>query len=169
MPEKPSTAKSKKRMSQLLQLGSDPCRVSRLDFTHLVLRWCPGGCLALVGGQDLAQNSTDSEALSLGLDSPFPPAQGSVPSQGSISPQQTPSTTTAQKQLFYKSGAMASLAIVPALSHSGVFVLAVVPPERAASLVVPAGWHSRTLTGIRDVKEPGAQDPQQPLREHCKH
>lgn len=142
--------------------------VSRLDFTHLVLRWCLGDCLALVGGQDLAQNSTDSEALFLGLDSPFPPAQGSVPSQGSISPQQTPSTTTARKQLFYKSGVMASLA-VPALSHSGVFVLAAVPPERTASLVVLAGWHSHTLTGIRDVKEPQAQDPQQPVHEHCKH
>lgn len=41
------------------------------------------------------------------------------------------------------------------------------PLERAASLVVLDGWHSHALTGIRDVKEPQARDPQQPLHEHC--
>lgn len=61
---------------------------------------------------------------------------------------------------------MASLA-VPALFHSGVFVSAVVPPKRATGLVVLAGWHSHALLGIRDVKEPWVQDPQQPLHEHC--
>lgn len=109
----------------------------------------PGCCLVQQAGQDLAWNSTGSAGLSFGLDPPFSPEWRLLLSQHSISPQQIPSTATCRKQLFCNSGVMASLA-VPALCHSAVFVLAIVPPEHTNLSGAHTHWPA---SGIR--RSPG--------------
>lgn len=91
--EKPSIAKSKRRLSQLLQTANDSPGGSWLDLRPLALLWC----LAQQAGQDLAWNSADSEGFSFGLEPPFSPEWRLVLSQRSISPHQIPSTTTGRK------------------------------------------------------------------------
>lgn len=125
-PEKLSTAKSKRRISQLLQPAGDPPSGSQLDFTRFALLWHLGGCLALAGGQDLAQNSTDSEPLSLGLDSHFPlyqEAASPTPPRAASHPSTFPALVCFCLSLFprvcHKLGGVAHLALTHTNRHQG--------------------------------------------------
>lgn len=124
--EKLSTAKSKSRISQLLQPAGDPPSRSQLDFTCFAPHWCLGGCLALAGGQDLAQNSTDSEALSLGLDSHFPlhqEAASPAPPRAASPPSKFPAFMRLRLSLFpracHKISGVAPLALKHTDQHQG--------------------------------------------------
>lgn len=90
--EKPSTAKSKRRLSQLLQTANDSPGGSWLDFRPLALRWCLAAAWPRRQGKIWPRTALTQEDFP--LDSPFPPEWRLILSQHSFSPQQIPSTTT---------------------------------------------------------------------------
>lgn len=89
--EKPSTAKSKRRLSQLLQTANDSAGGSCLDFLLCSGSW------VLPGPADRAGSGLESEGLSFGLYPSFSPEWKLVLSQHNISPQKILSTTAGSK------------------------------------------------------------------------